>query len=274
MNDDYDINEEIDNEKLMNELDNLEDDANSKNAISKEKGNRKLIIIILLIIIIGIGIYFYKQYESYDFYDEYTYSNYEYEQEMEEAKFEIEKANLVIADGTVNVNGELVIKIVNENMKVMNDLEIYAIFYDNENKIIDMSEEYIEHLSENSSYYLKFEETPKNFTRYDIFIDKEYFYDDDKEDYDLSQNLEFAHELKDDTIYVYAKNNSEEMISNANFSIVYYDNDKKILDMEKIWIYDLKKGKTGKVIGYGVYNINEGEYVPFSSYEVILDYAY
>ena len=64
------------------------------------------------------------------------------------------------------------------------------------------------------------------------------------------------------------------MISNANFSIVYYDNDKKILDMEKIWIYDLKKGKTGKVIGYGVYNINEGEYVPFSSYEVILDYAY
>lgn len=301
--DNDDLNKNIDNKKLLEEIEGLENDSsNQENTInSKVKINKENIIIIVLIVIVIIGIiytylsnsedgislnefdkYLEEDYfsnyddDEYDYFDddEYYYDDEDdeyYDQDQEEEKFNNQKLNLVISQETLNVNKKLVAAIKNQNSENVFDFDVYVVFFDGENKVIGVDYNSIDLVKSNYEYYTVFEETPDNFERYEFFITKSFFYSsdttilDDQVSYDVNES--------DGNVVINFKNNSNKLIDYMSFSIVYYDEENKILDVEELYEFDVKKNSSGELVGYGIWNYTDNTDVKYSRYEVIFNYA-
>ena len=70
-------------------------------------------------------------------------------------------------------------------------------------------------------------------------------------------------------IVITGKNNSNTKIDIIDFSIVYYDENKNILDVELLTEFDISKNGTFEIEGYGIYNeknaIDSENYIVSSS---------
>lgn len=280
-----DLNE-LDNQKLMDELDGLDDDENSKKAQVRgklKKNKENIIIAIILIVVVGIVLYYYNYKGDSEYSDEYYEDyidinkdvyDYEVQEQMRKSNFETQKQNIQIVKQSISINNELILNMTNQNNEDMTDILVYVVYYDESNKIIDIKKQYIDYFKANSSRFLKFEELPKNQVRYETFITKEDFYDESYKDYYLNDYISIANELKNGEINITLKNNYTEEINCVGFSIVYYDLQDNILDVKETYIYDIKSGDEERIIDSGIWNDEKNELVSYARYEVILNEAY
>lgn len=181
-------NEELNSKKLIEDLNNLEDDKNSKKAKLKEKlkKNSKIIIIVSLIVIALIYLVIYKFEDIYfyfydNFVDDDLYSDFDlyleefnpesYDEEGRKAEIEKQKANINIKEIKDESDG-IVLNIENNNETDMNDFEVYLIFYDENNKVIDVVSETVSYMAAGSLQFLNLCEEMPNYARYDTLIKK------------------------------------------------------------------------------------------------------
>ena len=122
----------------------------------------------------------------------------------------------------------------------------------------------------NNKKYLKIDETPTDYDRFEVFVDKDSFFE--FRDELLHDNLKYDSYIEDDVLQIELKNNGKK-IDRANFTIIYFDKNKSILDIETVSDFDIGKYLGGNIRGYGVWDKNNSEYVEYDSYEIILDYA-
>lgn len=280
-----DLNE-LDNQKLMDELDGLDDDENSKKAQVRgklKKNKENIIIAIILIVVVGIVLYYYNYKDDSEYSDEYYEDyrdinedvyDYEVQEQIRKSNFETQKQNIQIVKQSISINNELILNMTNQNSENITNILVYVVYYDESNKIIDIKKQYIDYFKANSSRFLKFEELPKNQVRYETFITKEDFYDESYKDYYLNDYISIANELKNGEINITLKNNYTEEINCVGFSIVYYDLQDNILDVKETYIYDIKSGDEERIIDSGIWNDEQNELVNYARYEVILNEAY
>lgn len=280
-----DLNE-LDNQKLMDELDGLDDDENSKKAQVRgklKKNKENIIIAIILIVVVGIVLYYYNYKDDSEYSDEYYEDyrdinedvyDYEVQEQIRKSNFETQKQNIQIVKQSISINNELILNMTNQNNEDITNILVYVVYYDESNKIIDIKKQYIDYFKANSSRFLKFEELPKNQVRYETFITKEDFYDESYKDYYLNDYISIANELKNGEINITLKNNYTEEINCVGFSIVYYDLQDNILDVKETYIYDIKSGDEERIIDSGIWNDEKNELVSYARYEVILNEAY
>ena len=280
-----DLNE-LDNQKLMDELDGLDDDENSKKAQVRgklKKNKENIIIAIILIAVVGIVLYYYNYKDDSEYSDEYYEDyrdinedvyDYEVQEQIRKSNFETQKQNIQIVKQSISINNELILNMTNQNNEDITNILVYVVYYDESNKIIDIKKQYIDYFKANSSRFLKFEELPKNQVRYETFITKEDFYDESYKDYYLNDYISVANELKNGEINITLKNNYTEEINCVGFSIVYYDLQDNILDVKETYIYDIKSGDEERIIDSGIWNDEKNELVSYARYEVILNEAY
>ena len=214
----------------------------------------------------------------FDFSEEYeenlSYEEYENLIKQKEDDFHRQKENLVVTEKILDVNKNLIACIENKNDVSLIDMEIYAVFLDGENNIIEVTSDYLDAIDDNSKYYFKVAYTPENYEKCEIFITKRYF--DDEEYIKLyNDKITFTDSIdKDGQIEIKATNNANEMIDYINFSVVYYDENDKILYVDTTSILELKKNKSDVTTVYGGWDIEKEEYINYDHYEVILNYAY
>lgn len=292
--------EEVDNKKLIEDINNLEDDENSKKAQFKKKikNNKENIVIIIVIIaiIICIAIFLKERYNEKSIlgsednieYDENALENLfkdnendfeidknenhvsDYDETKLKADFQAQKSNIIVSNVSTDINKKVIASIQNNNTNSIYDIEVYAVFYNEANQIVGIDTDYISVLKANSSYYWKVENTPENYTRYDTFVTKDtYFYDE--EIVDKTEKISCTNSLSENQVTVNIK--STEYIDEFELSIIYYDSQNNILDVENISGYELEENENMEYVSYGIWNETENKEVPFERYEVIVNYA-
>lgn len=272
----------IDNEKLLLEIDSLEDEKESISSTEnkKNKGNRWLLVLVI-IGMIGLSALYFGDYEYYDFSEETNekeYSseeikNYLEKEKISKSKFEEQRNNIVVDDSLLNFNKELIATISNNNNEPITDLKVEVIFYNGENKPIEISASEIGIIEKNSQCYVKFLDTPESFERYEFLISKEYYWYDNEKcvteqvSYEVVENKEVKN--------LVIKNNYSKEISEADFQVIYYDENDKLMDIEDIYVYDLKKYRTQTEELYSNIWDNETDNpVEYKRYEINLLGAY
>ena len=214
----------------------------------------------------------------FDFSEEYeenlSYEDFENLIKQKEDDFRKQKENLIVTEKILDVNKNLIACIENRNDVPLIDMEMYAVFFDGENNIIEVTSDYLDAIAANSKYYFNVNYTPENYEKCEIFITKRYF--DDEEYIKLyNDKITFTDSIdKDGQIEIKATNNANEMIDYINFSVVYYDENDKILYVDTTSILELKKNKSDITTVYGGWDIEKEEYINYDHYEVILNYAY
>ena len=191
------------------------------------------------------------------------------EETLLKQEFEVEKDNIKVVQEGMNVNGELLISLENKNTKLVHDLDVYTVFYKSD-KIIKVDSQMVECILVNNKKYIKIDETPTDYDRFEVFVDKDSFFE--FRDELLHNNLKYDSYIEDDVLQIELKNNGKK-IDRANFTILYFDKNKSILDIETVSDFDIGKYLGGNIRGYGVWDKNNSEYVEYDSYEIILDYA-
>lgn len=237
---------DFDNEKLFLEIDSLED---STETIPKSNNKNKLIIILVVIALIALSILYFGDYYYNSFLDETNekyynsgLENYLEQEENQKEQFENQKDNITIETSSLTVNKELMAVLVNNNPEVVTDLIIEVIFYDGENKPIEIDSSKVSIIEKNSKCYVKFLNTPESFERYEFLISKEYYWYNNIEY--VTENISFEVEPKDEYTNLKITNKYSKKVSEISFQIVYYDYKDKVIDVEDIHIYDIKKNKT------------------------------
>lgn len=278
-------NDDFNNKKLMDEIDELENNnvidgssevINSKNGISVKN-------IIIIVIIIAIVVFLYTCYTNYDGdiksmlydyedYEEFDYESYQKELEKAEENFTTQKENFILSKIGRNVNGNLLLSLENKNRENFKDVEVYAVFFDGEDKIIGIDQYSVTYIKGESKIYFSLYEVPDTFEKCDFFITKRYFETDEYTEI-FNDKIEFITKVVDENVEINFRNNSDETIDTVNFSIIYYDKDKNILDIEEIFEFDIEPNKTKTVYGYGCLNEETWEMLKYDHCDVILNSA-
>ena len=271
---------DIDDQKLIEEINKLDDDV-IKEDKNKSKTiihiNRNIFFVTLLILILLIysiynllttkddiekqewdssngikeGIKYVKE-ESYNYFLEEDKSYYN--------EFEKSKENL--NSNFYKIDNNLILEILNDNEKPISRINAYIIFYDGENNIIDIKENYVDFINAKSKFYINHIESFSDYERYDVKFVKSYYFVEDEEV--KNNEISFSSRITNSKVEIKFQNNSENRIGNVDFQIIYYDNDKEIIDIENVYEFDVKKNETRYLSGY---NNN------FAYYEVNLVYS-
>ncbi len=277
-------NDNIDNEKLLLEIDSLEDEPESDYGIKNKNGGNKWIIIVVIIALVGLASLYFGPYNDYDFADDNNYYEEEYtdeeikkyvsNEELAKEKFKEQKSNILVENICYSINKELMATVSNNNSEAITDLKIEVIFYDGENKPIEIDEADIGIIEKNSQCYVKFSETPENFERYEFLISKEYYWYDNLEF--VTENVSYeVIEENDASAKLKVKNNLLKEVSEVDFQITYYDKENKIIDLQNVCISSLEKKKTRiEELFLYVWNNKEEDYEEYDRYEVKLLGAY
>ncbi len=266
----------IDNEKLLSEIDSLEDDKMN----SKKNNKNNLNLIIVIIALMGLSILYFGSYNNYDLSEitEEDYSDEEIESYIEKEedikrKFEEQKNNIIIKDTFFSKNKELILTLSNNNKETVTDLKIEVVFYNGENKIIEIDSANVNIIEKESECYVKFFNTPKEFERYDFLISKDYYWYDNLEYVTNQISYEVVENKGIKNLEV--KNNYSKDISEVDFQIIYYDENNNVIDIENLYINSLKKNKikTNELYLY-IFDNETYEKIDYKRYEINLLGAY
>ena len=297
-------NDNFENDKLMKEIEQLDDNPaiDSIEEHEKKKRPENLFFMIIIVIIAICGVYVYmtsngssvqtlvpvadenteensseKTIETeVDVVDEeYTYSS-GYGDDEEQYNLNVflkQKENLIISQLGLNVEKKLMISIANKNREHMDDLELYAVFYDGENNVVDINNSRIDLIKSGAIRYMLVENSKTDYERVEIFITKKYFWNSSEFIF-VDDQLKYAVNEEDGELKFKLKNESDKTIDMADFTIVYYDKNDKIINIGEIREYDIKKNKTAEATDYILWDYNySSEEPPFERYDVIMNYA-
>lgn len=232
--------ENIDNDKLLSEIDSLEDERE----VTAKSNKNKFSLIIVIIALLGLSILYFGSYNDYDLFEDTDKEITSYVEKEEElkSKFEEQKDNIIIKNTFFSKNKELMVLISNNNNEVITDLRVEVVFYNGENKIIEIDSAIVNIIEKEAECYIKFLNTPEEFERYDFLISKDYYWYDNLEY--VTNQISYEVIEKNDNNNLVVKNNYSKDISEVDFQIVYYDENNNVIDAENIHIDELKKNST------------------------------
>lgn len=191
------------------------------------------------------------------------------EEKVLKEKFEEDKKNLIIKEEGKSINQDLIISIENKNQDFVHDLTVFTVFYES-NNIVNIDVQDVDVIFANNKRFLKIEEMPEKYDNYMIFITK-YEYSEYTDEL-LNKNITYDSYVEDELIEIDISNSGPK-IDKAKFTILYYDVNKKLLDIDEVSDYSISKYWGGNATGYGVWDEANEEYIEYDSYEIILDYA-
>lgn len=220
------------------------------------------------------GTYYNEFFEkTNDKYYEEQIDNYLEKEKLYRSNFENQKKNISIKESFFSKNKELIAVLENDNEEVVTDLLVEVIFYDGDNKPIEIDSDAVSIIEKNSKCYVKFLETPENFERYEFLISKEYYWYDNLEY--ITDKISYEIEPEDEYIYLTVKNNYSKEVSEIYMQLLYYDEDDKVIDVEDIIIHDLKKNKSQTEELYvALFDNDTYEIIDYDRYELNLLGAY
>lgn len=275
---------EIDDEKLMDEIDSLESDHESSDSSKSDfssnhketskKFNYNLFFVVLLVLVI-LAYLVYERASSYGFeesvidrlpmgtiekltgdeIEDYIVKKSEvFDIAALEREFKDQKDNLV-TNTTIGQDKNLIVSIENKNKEPVNYLDCYVIFYDGEGYPIDVKEEFVDFIDSRKKEYIVFYDCLENYERVDVLIKKTNYYDDGFEN--LSKYIEFGYYEDEDMIYISGENNSSRMIDEAKFEILFFDENNQVMDISELYEFDIGKNKKFEISAYN--NIKDNE---------------
>lgn len=267
----------IDNEKLLSEIESLDDEneESSNNLNKNNKGSIIFIIVLLGLTILYFGGTYYNSFfeKANDNYYEEQIDSYLEQEEKSRNNFEEQKKNISIKQSFFSANKELIAVLENNNAEIVTDLLVEVIFYDGENKPIEIDSDKVSIIEKNSKCYVKFLDTPENFERYEFLISKEYYWYDNLEY--VTDQISYEIEKNDEYTNLIVKNNYSKKVSEVCMQIVYYDKNNVVIDVEDVTIWDLKKNKSKKEELYlSIWDNDTYEPIDYNRYEINLIGAY
>lgn len=269
----------IDDRKLMDEIDELEDNF-QENVIIDSKINkhsfRKNLIFVILLVIVLVSYVIYEKYviqkNNYGSYYE-NFEDYNKKQEIEKAEFEILKKNINVILKKDNLQyGNIIVGLENNNEKDIYDFDINLIFYDSLNNPIDINSKILNCIESGKKTYIKFEDYPDEYERFEVLITKKSFYNESQES--LSSKIDYKVYDENNLIKIKGRNHSSKKIDRMQFDIVYYNENKEVIGISNMYFYDIKPEKEFELNDYGPYNTKNYESIDYSSYEINLVYAF
>lgn len=270
-------NDNIDNDKLMKEIESLEDEREEQ-VVENRKSRLPLIIIIVALFALC-SLYFGGSFENNLFdeiseeYNEEKYESYMEQEKQDRKDFEVQKENIKVSESYLNYNNELLATITNESDNLVVDLKVEVIFYDAENKPIEIDDCTVSILDKNSSCHVKFIETPEQFERYEFLVSKDFYWYDNLEFFmeDSIKNGILTYETYKDGDYTILSvtNNYSKEISEACFEVLYYDVNGTVMDVEYVSLFELKKNRTqDEELYISLWDNNTYENIDFEKYEI------
>lgn len=196
-------------------------------------------------------------------------TEYKSDEELKKEQEE-QRKNLIINEEGKNINNDLIISIENKNKDLACNLYVFATFY-KDDRILAIEEQDVNTILKDNKRYVKFEETPDEYDRYEIFI-KEFEIGNYKDSI-LNEYVILTPYTEKGNVKAKIDNRSNKKINRAELTIIYYDSNGKILDIENSNEYNIWKSLSGETIGYGVWDDNKNSYIEHSKIEVILDAA-
>lgn len=293
----------IDNKKLMDAIDSLDNDKNYeikqaakaareaknedviKNKASSDKAN--IVLIIIFIVLIATAIFYYtspitKEKEfllgtdgvSNDENGSVTMYAPEGTEIVSESDKEKIKSNIIIEKQFFDINNKLNFLISNKNSIDVKNITISVVHFDGMDKIISIDESNIDVIQSGSNQYVTFAENPQNSEKYEILIElAEYDYDS-YNTYLSDVQFECAITEDKDEVIIRGKNNSPVKLDLVEFEIIYYGEEDKVLLVDRIMEFDVKRNRSFELTEYiSVYDEDYKE-VPYTRYEIKLVNAY
>lgn len=292
----------MDNKKLMDAIDSLDNDKNyeikqaakaareakNEDAIKDKNSSDKanVVLVVIFIILIATAIFYYtspitKEKEfllnesgvSDNGNGTVTMFAPEGTEVVSVNDLEKIKDNIVIEKEFFDVDGKLNFLVKNKNSIDVNNITVSTVFYNGLDKIIAIDEGNINVLSSGAEQYLTYTETPESAERYEILVEV----DNSSQSYksylkDVSFEC-FVTEEEDEVI-IRGKNNSESKLDLVEFEIVYYGEEDKILLVEHAMDFDIKRNRDFELNEYISIYDEEYKEIPYTRYEIRLINAY
>lgn len=298
-----------DNKDLLDEIDQLDDnEGSSKGKNEEENSHEKIFTIIIIIIIIAALVMLYLFYKgiyivsnktniqdgfsSYLNLEDYQNNNdndenednlnedediefednvnYELLEKQALEKFESQKPNLNITNQILDINNKLIAVLHNGNQENISDVLVQVIFYNEQNVPIKIDEWYINGIEANEDYYINFEGTPKQYSRCDFLISKEFLGNKLSHKSDIT----FSVVEEERILKIKGKNNSNSIVSELEFSIIYYNEENKIIGLETIGDYEVEANSEFELeFEDMLYSEQTDTVIPCARYEVLLSEA-
>ncbi len=199
--------------------------------------------------------------ELYNYYDE---------QKSMKEKFEEQKKKIEIKDEGKSINNEIIASIKNNNDEFVYDLTLNTIFY-KANKIVSIDVQEINVIDANNIKYIKVSEIPEDYDGYEFLISKRYYMEYFNEL--LNDDVTFSSNDDEGYVNISVQNKSSKKINRIHFTILYFDSRGNLLDFENVQEYSIRAKKTSRLMGYGIWDEKNTNYLNFADYKVILDYA-
>ena len=292
----------MDNKKLMDAIDSLDNDKNyeikqaakaareakNEDAIKDKNSSDKanVVLVVIFIILIATAIFYYtspitKEKEfllnesgvSDNGNGTVTMFAPEGTEVVSVNDLEKIKDNIVIEKEFFDVDGKLNFLVKNKNSIDVNNITVSTVFYNGLDKIIAIDEGNINVLSSGAEQYITYTETPESAERYEILVEV----DNSSQSYksylkDVSFEC-FVTEDEDEVI-IRGKNNSESKLDLVEFEIVYYGEEDKILLVEHAMDFDIKRNRDFELNEYISIYDEEYKEIPYTRYEIRLINAY
>lgn len=283
------------NQRLLDEIDKLDDvEFTESTSVKNSKNLKKVIISVILVSIALLTIQYLtnlemeasyesilneedEDFDKFIYNEDYEDHDYGAEVEFEQAQkvlFDIQKTNLVVKKEVLSINKELISVINNNNDEAMKNVLVQVIFYNGENKPIKIDESSISLLEPHMDYYIKFSGAPEEYERCEYLFTQEYL--PLKTLASIKDQVKFElFNKSEDCVQLKVNNLSDKMASRVNMVVVYYDDKDNILDINEWDFYDVKKKDIDEEDIYiDLYNFDTNESVDFSRYDVLLQEAY
>lgn len=199
--------------------------------------------------------------ELYNYYDDQT---------KMKKKFEEQKKKIEVKDEGKSIKNEIMASIKNNNDEFVYDLTLNTIFF-KANKIVSIDVQEINVIDSNNTKYIKVSEIPEDYDNYEFLISKRYYMEYFNEL--LNDDVSFSSNDNEGYVNISVQNKSSKKINRIHFTILYFDNKGNLLDFENVQEYSIRSKKTSRLMGYGIWNEKNSDYLDFADYKVILDYA-
>ena len=185
------------------------------------------------------------------------------------------ESNIVIDKEFIDYRKDLTFLIKNTNNLDVSAISIEVVFYDGNGKIIEIDRNDITMLAAGLDRYVSFYETPDNYERYEVLIQV----DKDAQSFYKSKINDVSYECllnkEDDEVIIRGKNNSSEKLEFVTFEIIHYDDKDNIISVKEAYEYGIKKNKTFEIDEYiDLYDENTYDPIAYSRYEIRLVEAY
>lgn len=276
-------NEEKNN--IMDEITQIIDENPTSNSPIKGESKFKnpFFIIGIIVVIIAVAWIYFNEY-AYNFFEkiesgieniwsstEEEYYEYNEEPKLSEdeqmKQFEEYKKNVEISR-IVDAEGDCHIILTNNNDVELKDLELYVIYYNDENVPIEIENERFYGILPKGKTSARMYDTPTEFSRYEFLLKTDYY--EYGSDYNIScpEDVGYVDREEEDYIIISCINKSDSQIDSVGFMVTFYDENDNIVSIQNTYDIDIRKNEEFDVRVYKPFDVE------YSRYEIVLENAY